>query len=408
MQHLLCGKYELAGACLQAVAPRLGMHLAPLWLRLAECCLGVHESSHQAPIHPVVGVVGEGPLRCVMLASGSPLGSPAPTDAQALLRCQADLGACGGERALSLAYAAQCLRNCEAVLDGPQEGERAPRPDWVPQTHAAGELVALRCSLLAARAYLALLLGAARPALAAAQELLSQAEPHAAPEQCLLAHSYAAEALCLLDRPEEALEHLSGCLLELPDEQAMPEQHHQQQQQQGTAAAAAATCDAGEAGGGDADESVGAAALPAAGTASLAALRGAPARAALYVNLAAVYGSQGELDAAHDCAVRAAALAPACLPALLALVYVQLAKGGPQGVHKALQLLRRRSPPPPAGVTAQPAWPMPEQAAARAVEPETQQQGWVPAYSAHPGAQPPIPSVVLTEGWTPAYEKGRR
>jgi CCR4-NOT transcription complex subunit 10 len=305
---------------------------APLWLRLAECSLGAAAAAEAAaePRTPVARVAGAGPYRRLMLPRAAPRTHVSPGgDPDAALA--PNLDACGGVRPLSVEYGLQCLRNAEHLLDAAQ-----PPASAHAAAAAAREAARVRAALLAWRAYAWLLRGAPRPALAAATALLALPPPLAA-EAALLARCYAAEALCALDRPAEAVEHLSAALLERDGCDA-------------DAAALAARRDAdasANADAGDAGDDPGAPAP--AGTASLAALRGGAARAALHVNLAAVFAATGEHAAAQQCAASAAAAQPESVHARLAQAFVELARGRPDA---AAAILRHARAPP-----AQPASP---------------------------------------------------
>ena len=158
-------------------------------------------------------------------------------------------------------------------------------------------------AVLQARAYLCLLRGAAGLALADARALLALEPP---PEARLLARLYAAEALCLLGQQGEAAEQLSASLKECDEAES-------RQMDDGERAAAPT------------------------GTARLDALRGDAARSSVKVNLAGALCAQGDLAAAHACASSALTLRPDSLPALLALVHVELRRGDQP---RALALLR--------------------------------------------------------------------
>lgn len=71
---------------------------------------------------------------------------------------------------------------------------------------------------------------------------------------------------------------------------------------------------------------------------SLFASSGPGAKAALYVNLASAYASQGNLHQAEQYARKALASNPNSIHAIMILVYVQLAKGNKAA---ALSLLKR-------------------------------------------------------------------
>lgn len=325
---MLCGDFALASTCLQAASPAM-RDRAPLWLRLAECSLGAAAAAEAAaePRTPVARVAGAGPYRRLMLPRAAPRTHVSPGgDPDAALA--PNLDACGGVRPLSVEYGLQCLRNAEHLLDAAQ-----PPASAHAAAAAAREAARVRAALLAWRAYAWLLRGAPRPALAAATALLALPPPLAA-EAALLARCYAAEALCALDRPAEAVEHLSAALLERDGCDA-------------DAAALAARRDADASADADAGDDPGAPAP--AGTASLAALRGGAARAALHVNLAAVFAATGEHAAAQQCAASAAAAQPESVHARLAQAFVELARGRPDA---AAAILRHARAPP-----AQPASP---------------------------------------------------
>jgi len=292
----------------------------------------------------VRAVAGEAPFRQLLLARRAPVRREAGAGAPPEAHPEADLGAAGGARALSPAYAALCLQNAEALLalqaaaPSPQPppglaGAEADAAAAAAERRAAAAAEERRRTLtavLAARAWLCLQRGAARLALADAAALLAQAPPA---EARLLARAYAAEALLMLDRPAEAVEHLSSCLVERDEAEA-------ERREGGT----------GGGGGAEEDEAEGGAEpLPLAGAASLEALRGDAARAALQVNLAGVYAQQGELAAAHACACAALQLQPASLLALLSLVFVELRRGNSA---QALALLRGQLAPGPRAMPA--------------------------------------------------------
>jgi hypothetical protein len=378
LQHLLCGGYALAAACFHAAAP--AMRRAPqLWLRLAECAIGAADAAAadaaadafgDAPRAPVAAVVGSGPFRRLVLARATPRreAPSQPTQQQQAAPPEdappaADLSACGDEeRPLTLEYAALCLRNAEALLDadaaaavaaaavGP-EAVAAAAAVW-PAPLSPSDAAAVRAALLAARAYVCLLRGALRGALAAADALLSL--PGVRPEASLLARCYAAEALCGLDRPEGAVEHLTAALLE---RDADADGGDAAEAAAALAAVAAADADA-DADADDADAAAGSAgassAADAAGTACAAALRGGRARATLHVNLSAVYASQGEHTAAAGCAASALAAHAECAHARLAAVFVELSRGR---TDAARAMLRQQHVPPYAAPQQQQAQP---------------------------------------------------
>lgn len=132
----------------------------------------------------------------------------------------------------------------------------------------------------------------------------------------LLARSYAAEALCLLGRPGEAIDHLSIALTELTSSSSeplppVPEQGPVQDKER------VASVSVGKPRDGQAD------------------LAGPGARAALYANLAALYVKKGELAEAQRCITRACQICRDSPSVLLAGILVELkAIGEEAGVSK--------------------------------------------------------------------------
>jgi hypothetical protein len=386
LQHLLSGAYVDATALFQQCAPRYATVRPSLWLRLAECCLSNATAAETgaSPQHPIANIVGEPPNTVVLMARAAPqvgVAADGNTAASALPEAP-DLTACGCnvDRPLTLAYAALCLRNVEHLLErsgdseadvsvplsagaapaskaGPSvDDEDAPRETDRPSGPAA-EARTLRCALLTCRAYLHLMLGYPRAALTDAQLLLdgSQWPGTLGQNARLLARCYAAEALCSLGRPDEAVEHLSAGLLERDEldtsaaASAEPAAAGGEDDKQRRIAlkpgASAAEGDSGAQGAGDGPDEdqkhhfVLSRARGCGGT----PLSDDAARVALLVDLASVYCSQGEWSAAHGCCTTALSLQPHSLHALLALVQTELARGN---VSQARLWLARGRPAP--------------------------------------------------------------
>jgi CCR4-NOT transcription complex subunit 10 len=130
-------------------------------------------------------------------------------------------------------------------------------------------------------------------------------------------HVYAAEALCLLNRPKEAAEHLSiylsgGNNFELPFSQEDCEQWRVER-----------TIDSEELNGG----SVTAKNSPPDDLQGIVFLKPEEARAALYANFAAVSAMQGELEQAHQFVTVALSILPNSPEATLTSIYVDLMLG---------------------------------------------------------------------------------
>jgi len=171
-----------------------------LWLRLAECCIMAHRQEKHGEQgggpgkRPslIQGTIGAGVHRKLILratamaSSGDPISAAIPNP--------------------TLEFASLALRNAWLILGEDGEGESPVTVE--PANPVTGDQVqTIRCSVLAAAAFVHLCLGEQVLALEHARKLLRQRL--LAPAQRLLAHLYAAEALVLLDRLEEALQHLA-------------------------------------------------------------------------------------------------------------------------------------------------------------------------------------------------------
>lgn len=182
------------------------------------------------------------------------------------------------------------------------------------EEHKMQETAALRMWALAALSYCQLGVGHPLRALRSAEQLLRQ--PSCARPYMLLGHVYAAEALCQLERPAEALEHLSHCLNEATAEPTNSGTEDETSLKWKSGDNSEASVDG---------EDSGCYTVGALGdAASVARLTGTSARASLYINLVAVYAMQGNLQEAHRYAQEAQRLSPSNPTALLAAVYVEL------------------------------------------------------------------------------------
>lgn len=179
----------------------------------------------------------------------------------------------------------------------------------------------LRQLVLANLAYVELCLENPVVALATARTMLAQAD--GGKTLMFLAHMYAAEALCMLDRVREAAEHLSKCMEESSTADSSisgveDEVSHKLKSGENSEASV------------DGDDVANSDPKPsgsAAGFVDFSKLTGPRARAALYVNLASVCIMQGDLDQAYLWATQAASLAPGSPAGTLALVFVHLSRG---------------------------------------------------------------------------------
>ncbi|KAG6549039.1 hypothetical protein Mapa_009482 [Marchantia paleacea] len=184
------------------------------------------------------------------------------------------------------------------------------------------EQILIRQSVLADLAYVELCLQNPLQALKTTTTLLSQ--PDCSQMCTFLGRMYAAEALCLLDRPREAADHLSVCLVESSgvDQSTVGGEDDGPKWKSGDNSEAS----------GDGDDAVSispyavaSGALP--DSLNVSKMTGSRARASLYVNLAAVQVMQGDLSQAQQWASQAVAIAPANPLAVLAVVYVELLRG---------------------------------------------------------------------------------
>lgn len=190
----------------------------------------------------------------------------------------------------------------------------------------------MKQALLANLAYVELELENPLKALSAARSLLEL--PGCSRIYIFLGHVYAAEALCLLNKPKEAVEHLSIYLsgpnkVESPFSQEDCEQWLTEKP---------IDCEEPNGGGGGAAT---AAKNPSPeGMQEFMFLKPEEACGTLYANLAALYATQGELDRAHQLTTQALSLLPNSTEATMTAIYIDLVLGKSQ---EALSKLKRCS-----------------------------------------------------------------
>ncbi|GLI68210.1 hypothetical protein VaNZ11_012554 [Volvox africanus] len=210
--------------------------------------------------------------------------------------------------------------------------------DWCAALQSAKALLAVSApppSLIAAGGSVA---GAGSPAAAAVVA-----------EYAFLAHNYAAEALCHLDRPGDAVEYLSLWLMTAQEREAQAQTQTQTQAQPPARSSSSQKSDEDGAAG-TAGTSAGSGAredgeqYQLGNAAALAALSGPAALAATATNLGAVFASQGELEQATALVRQSLALQPTSRSAALLLVYCELAAGN---TPVALALLKQHGRPVP-------------------------------------------------------------
>ncbi|GMI97655.1 hypothetical protein like AT5G35430 [Hibiscus trionum] len=372
LQYLACGKPILAARCFQKAC--LIFYKRPLlWLRLAECCLmavekGLVKGSQTPPDRSEirVNVIGRGRWRKLLIEYGISRNG----HVDSVEKNDWTLGG-DGQPKLSLPLARQCLYNALHLLNCSErsnsksvlssnssleesessDGSSSKNPNHKklsgtnsmgstmlvglvnsngdlkePKGGANQEIVQnsvsyyedirrrenrmIKQTLLANLAYVELELNNPLKALSAALSLLEL--PGCSRIYIFLGHVYAAEALCLLNKPKEAAEHLAiylsgGNNIELPFSQEDCEQWRVEKPV-------------------DCEEPNGAAAKNPSheGLQECMFLKPEEARGTLYANLAAVSAIQGELERAHHFVTQALSLVPNSSEASMTAIYVDL------------------------------------------------------------------------------------
>jgi len=360
LQLLLTGKPGLAFQSFQEVA--LSYYRNPMvWLRLAECCIAAHvlklreDAKSRQKSSLVWKIGGNGSTRRILLPT-----SGGPHKGLQLEDNEADTTNTTEESddtsnnttaptsvhvgTMSLAYAAKCLRNSLALLARPlpisnnvASHSTTPSPPSSPNRSNAqppvenedkptvGETELKQASLVNL-AFVSLAINDPVVALDSSLELLAL-KPINIEVYKYLAHVYAAEALCMLNCPSQALQHLSPTILD----EIFPQ-------------AATATT---------------ATAIPQASSPTLSPLTGihpSPyssltssqpfpniARSMLYTNLACVHILKEDMAQAQVCIAQALTHQPSSTKALLLQVYLEIRKGNSD---VALELLKRGRPHP--------------------------------------------------------------
>ncbi|KAI5557463.1 hypothetical protein BDE02_18G105400 [Populus trichocarpa] len=393
VQHLACGKPLLAARCFEKAS--LVFYNQPLlWLRLAESCLMALEKgllkagrvpSDKSDV--TVHVFGKGKWRHLAIENGISRNGYVDSVEKEDLFLGSD-----GQPKLSMSLARQCLRNALHLLDYSElnhlkpglpsnisldENELSEEGSMKSSNHknltgldskastvGLGQVNAngdakeqkggtsqeimqnsisfhedirrrenqmIKQALLANLAYVELELENPEKALSNARSLLEL--PVCSRIYIFLGHVYAAEALCLLDKPKEAAEHLSiylsgGNNVGLPFSQDdyvqwRVEKAFDYEELNGGSITAKNSSP---------DESQG-----------IVFLNPEEACGTLYANFAAMYAAQGDLERAHHFVTQALSLVPNRPEATLTAVYVDLMLGNSQAaVAKLKQCSRLR------------------------------------------------------------------
>ncbi|EXB39017.1 CCR4-NOT transcription complex subunit 10 [Morus notabilis] len=379
MQYLACGKPFLAARCFQK-AGLIFYNRPLLWLRLAECCLmaletGILKSNLAQDRSEIrISVIGKGKWRQLVFEDGILRNGNVDLERGDLV-----LGS-DGEPKLSLPLARQCLHNALFLLNGSElsylksifpsnssvdendttdiassknlnhknlqnidlkastvavslgqinaNGDAKEQKGGTTQELVQNSLTSyedtckrenmlIKQALLANLAYIELELGNPIKAHLNARALCEL--PECSRVYLFLGHIFAAEALCLLNREKEAIEHLSIYLsegnVELPFSQEDCERGQVDR-----------TGDCEELNGGQASAKN----SYSQDVEGIVFLKPEEAHAALYVNFASLYAMQGEFELAHQFVSQALSLTPNSPEANLTAVYINLMHGKPQ------------------------------------------------------------------------------
>ncbi|KAL6974129.1 hypothetical protein U1Q18_028312 [Sarracenia purpurea var. burkii] len=188
----------------------------------------------------------------------------------------------------------------------------------------------IKQALLADLAYVELELGNPLKALSTARSLLEL--PECSRIYIFLGNVYAAESLCLLNRPKEAAEHLltylsGGSDVEVPYTEEDCEQWRAEENLDWEEWSTAKNRSLGE-------------------SQDIVFLEPERARGTLYANLAAISAVQGDLEQAHRFAMQARSIIPDSREAIITAIYVDLTTGKTQeAVSKLKQSSRVRFVP---------------------------------------------------------------
>ncbi|CAN7135905.1 CCR4-NOT transcription complex subunit 10 isoform X1 [Brassica rapa] len=353
--YLACGKPLLAAQCFQK-ASLVFCRQPLLWLRIAECCIlalqkglleGGNTSSDRSEIR--VHVIGKGKWRQLMMEENGFV----------------ELGGSAQWPKLSLPLARVCLSNSmyllnvslmndsKSDLESPlsvmindtkeaswsdhgdantnselKEAKGGMNQDIIQNSLSAYKDIRrrenhlLKQALLANMAYVELELENPIKALSAANSLLQL--PDSSKIYVFLGHIYAAEALCLLNRPGEAGAHLSAYLLGQEDFKLPFAQEDFDPWRMNMSSDCEETSDCST---GNARDS----------------LKPEEARGALFANLAALFATQGHYDQAKPFIQHALTVLPNNVQATITAVYIDLMVGRSQDAVARLKQCTRVS-----------------------------------------------------------------
>ncbi|GLD92980.1 hypothetical protein PINS_up001572 [Pythium insidiosum] len=220
MQLLLQGDYALAFRCFHA-SSRLFFNRPKLWLRMGECCTAAF--AQQAKLAAtagnksglIQGVVGTGSHRRVLLSTSQPVVGVTdielpPKTGKMNVNGAAANGS-DGAPTMNLSFAAKCFKNvvllCTQLMETHKTGASSAGVETDAESVEATErsvqaMDQLRQKALVNLAYVYLGMYEPQLAITTTRELLQL--PTCSKSNRFLAHSYAAEAMCMLSRAHEA------------------------------------------------------------------------------------------------------------------------------------------------------------------------------------------------------------
>ncbi|KAG5564360.1 hypothetical protein RHGRI_000528 [Rhododendron griersonianum] len=357
VQYLACRKPILAARCFHK-ASLVFCRRPLLWLRIAECCLMALEKgllqSCGAQSEVRVHVIGTGKWRQLALEDGisgkghvdfvgkndgflgddknpnlsMPFAQQCLLNALHLLNCLETERLKSGLLHSSTLYEIGDLVLGQTIANGDakeQKGGNSNNPNAAFQSSLSDyeevcrrETQLIKQAILADLAYVELQLGNPLKALSTARSLLEL--PGCSRVYVFLGHIYAAESLCLLNRPKEAAEHLlvylsSGSHVEPPYSEEDTEKFREEK-----------VADFEESNSGPLTTSN----LPQTESQDFLFLKPEEACGTLNANLGAFFAVQGDLEQAHRFLIQALSLIPNSPEAFLTAIYVDLMVGKTQ------------------------------------------------------------------------------
>ncbi|KAG2325325.1 hypothetical protein Bca52824_008053 [Brassica carinata] len=344
MLYLACGKPLLAAQCFQK-SSLVFCRQPLLWLRIAECCImalqkGLLEegnTSSEIRVH----VLGKGKWRQLMMEENGFVELAGNAQWPKLSLSLARVCLSNGMYLLSGSLLNDSKSDIESTLslktnetkeasssDHGEEAKGGMNQDIIQNSLSAYKDIRskenhlIKQALLANMAYVELELENPIIALSAANSLLQL--PDCSKIYVFLGRIYAAEALCLLNRPVEAGAHLSAYLLGQEDFKLPFAQEDFDPWRMNMSSDCEETSDSSTRNARD-------------------SLKPEEARGALFANLAALFATQGQLEQAKHFITHALTLLPNNVQATVTAVYIDLMSGREQDAIARLKQCTRVS-----------------------------------------------------------------